>query len=301
MSKSISLLLVVFFINVSAFAQTENYNAPVKWERYKINDKEVSVLLPKIPTATLGIYDCSEEEINEYVVYAENVVYGFNIFAKSKQKASDYCRDAKKFDKKSFADRLKELKSSKLGTKEETKFYQNGLEVIKIANETFTYWLINDDENQRWFELWAANADENNSVVKNFVKSIEIGKNPSGIEIGNGSFRTLGDETTNEMDEPIDAKTAFSDKEIVKIKFILKPKANYTEAARKNRIRGTVKLRVIFLASGGIGNISPLTTLPYGLTEQAIAAAAQIAFIPAKKNGVPISIVIFIEYQFSVY
>ena len=165
----------------------------------------------------------------------------------------------------------------------------------------FEYWFIKDFENGRWFELWAANADETDAAVKNFIESIEIGKNPSGIEIGNGSFRTLGDETGNNKDEPVCTKTAYSDKEIVKIKFIIKPTARYTDVARQANIQGTVRLRVIFLASGGIGEISPLTTLPYGLTEQAIAAAAKIAFIPAKRNSVPFSVTSIVEYHFSIY
>ncbi len=173
--------------------------------------------------------------------------------------------------------------------------------IPKIANETFTYWLINDGDNQRWFELWVANADETIAVVKDFIESVIIEKNPSGIEIGKGSFRILGDETENNKVEIVDGKTAHSDKEIIKIKFIIKSKANYTDKARQENVAGIVQLRVTFLASGGIGSISPIKTLPYGLTEQAINAAAKIAFIPAKKNGVPISITSVVEYHFSIY
>ncbi|MEO8073532.1 MAG: TonB family protein [Acidobacteriota bacterium] len=301
MSKQISILLLIFVTSVCAFAQTEKYDAPVNWERYKVSEKEVSILLPKIPTLISGFDVCSQVESGRYTVYAENVVYGLNITAKLDGKPPSFCENIKRFDEKRFADqRLKELKSQ-LNTTKETKFNLNGLEVVKIANETFSYWLINDDDKGRWFELWAANADETNAVVKNFIESIKIEKNPSGIEIGKGSFRILGDETANNKDEPVDTKTAYSDKEIVKIKYIVKQIAHYTEEARQNRIQGSVQLRVTFLASGGIGEISPLATLPHGLTEQAIAAAAKIAFIPAKKNGVPISIVGIVEYHFNIY
>ncbi len=108
--------------------------------------------------------------------------------------------------------------------------------MLKITNETFTYWFIKDFENGRWFEVWTANADEVNAVVKNFIESIEIGKNPSGIEIGNGSFRMLGDETGKNKDEPVDTKTAYSDKEVVKIKFIIKPKAQLIQTWRGKQI-----------------------------------------------------------------
>jgi len=85
------------------------------------------------------------------------------------------------------------------------------------------------------------------------------------------------------------------------IKIISKPKATYTDPARQNQIQGTVRLRVTFTASGQIGSVSPVSGLPYGLTEQAIAAAKQIRFEPAKKNGVPVPSVRVIEYSFSIY
>ena len=86
-----------------------------------------------------------------------------------------------------------------------------------------------------------------------------------------------------------------------KIKFISKPKASYTDQARTNQIQGTVRLRVTFSASGQIGSISPVSGLPYGLTEQAIAAARQIRFEPAKRNGVAIPTTAVVEYNFNIY
>jgi len=84
-------------------------------------------------------------------------------------------------------------------------------------------------------------------------------------------------------------------------KLISKPKPPYTDAARQNAVTGVVRLRVIFLASGQIGSISPVSGLPYGLTEQAIAAARGIKFEPAKKNGVPVSSSKIMEYSFTIY
>ena len=60
-------------------------------------------------------------------------------------------------------------------------------------------------------------------------------------------------------------------------------------------------MRVTFLPSGQVGSVSPVSGLPYGLTEQAIAAAKQIRFEPAKKNGVPVTSVAIVEYNFNIY
>jgi TonB family protein len=80
-----------------------------------------------------------------------------------------------------------------------------------------------------------------------------------------------------------------------------KPRPGYTDAARTNNVQGTVRLRVTFNANGSIGSISPVSGLPNGLTEQAIAAARQIRFEPKKINGVPVSVTKVVEYSFSIY
>ncbi len=86
-----------------------------------------------------------------------------------------------------------------------------------------------------------------------------------------------------------------------KLRIISKPKPGYTNEARQNNVTGTVRLRVVFTASGTIGSISPVSGLPNGLTEQAIAAAKGIKFEPAMVNGVPKTTQTTIEYSFSIY
>jgi len=85
------------------------------------------------------------------------------------------------------------------------------------------------------------------------------------------------------------------------VSIISKPRPGYTDAARQNQVTGTVRLRVTFSASGQIAGISPISGLPYGLTEQAIAAARGIKFEPAKKNGVPYTVTKQVEYTFTMY
>lgn len=71
------------------------------------------------------------------------------------------------------------------------------------------------------------------------------------------------------------------------LKITYKQKANYTAEARENGVEGTVVLRVTFLASGGIGIITTIKGLPFGLTEQAIEAVRKMRFEPEKVDGRP--------------
>lgn len=84
-------------------------------------------------------------------------------------------------------------------------------------------------------------------------------------------------------------------------KILAQPKAMYTDEARTKGIQGSVTLKITLLASGGIGSITPVKTLGYGLTEKAIAAARLIKFEPKKVNGVPQSVIVTREYTFSIY
>jgi len=86
-----------------------------------------------------------------------------------------------------------------------------------------------------------------------------------------------------------------------KARVISKPDPPYTEEARKNQIMGTVVLKAVFSSSGQVTNIRAVSGLPYGLTEKAIAAAHQIKFIPATKDGHTVSMYAQLEYTFTIY
>lgn len=110
---------------------------------------------------------------------------------------------------------------------------------------------------------------------------------------GNGNGNGTGDGDGDGPPPPVGVTQA--------LKILAKPKPSYTDSARQNQVQGTVILRVTFLASGGIGSISPVKGLPNGLTEQAIAAARSIRFEPAKRNGIGQTVTKQVEYTFSIY
>jgi TonB family protein len=118
----------------------------------------------------------------------------------------------------------------------------------------------------------------------------------SGEGNGNGNGRGDGSGTSSGPPPPPVAVGVTQS-----VKILSKPRASYTDAARQNNVQGSVTLRITFLASGQIGSISPVSGLPYGLTEQAIAAARAIRFEPAKRNGVPQTKQMTIQYGFTIY
>jgi TonB family protein len=99
-----------------------------------------------------------------------------------------------------------------------------------------------------------------------------------------------------------DYSRIFTGKDVTtKARLISKPEPQYTEDARKNQVTGTVVLKVVFASSGQVTNIRTVSGLPYGLTERAIAAARQIKFVPATKDGHQVSMWMQLEYNFNLY
>ena len=99
-----------------------------------------------------------------------------------------------------------------------------------------------------------------------------------------------------------DYNKVFSGKDVSsKARVLSKPEPQYTEEARKNQVTGTVVLRAVFTSGGQVTGIRAVSGLPYGLTERAIAAARLIKFVPATKDGRPVSMYIQLEYNFNLY
>lgn len=99
-----------------------------------------------------------------------------------------------------------------------------------------------------------------------------------------------------------DYSRIFTGKDVTtKARLISKPEPQYTEDARKNQITGTVVLKVVFASNGSVTNIRTVSGLPFGLTERAIAAARQIKFTPATKDGHQVSMWMQLEYNFNLY
>ena len=97
-------------------------------------------------------------------------------------------------------------------------------------------------------------------------------------------------------------KRTFTGSEVdQRARLLSKPEPQYTEEARRNQVSGTVMLRVVFSSAGEVVQIRALNTLPFGLTERAIAAARQIKFVPAMKAGRAVSVHMQLEYNFNLY
>lgn len=297
MGRTLFLIAILFVAFFPATAQTDVYTAPVKWERHRVTFRKISVMFPKMPVAIESSDPCSELAQHTYVAYAREVVYTFVFSYKIHTSQGDFCPVRRHFGRKYFDSRIAELAQMKDASVPE-KLSLNGRPAVIISADSTKHWLIDDIKNDRWFELSISNRPDAKPDETTFVNSLTTDEE-TGVEIGNGAERTLGDAGTTVPVTSVEGKT----NPLVTEPFLLrfKPKANYTDAARQNNVTGTVRLKLALLSHGGVGAITTVSELPYGLTEQAIAVAKRIVFIPKKVNGVNVSVIVTFDYVFNIY
>jgi TonB family protein len=85
------------------------------------------------------------------------------------------------------------------------------------------------------------------------------------------------------------------------VKIISKPRAAYSDRARQAGVSGTIRLLAAFSEKGKVEHVLVLTSLGYGLDEEAVKAARGIRFTPRTVNGKPVTTVKAVEYTFTIY
>jgi len=74
----------------------------------------------------------------------------------------------------------------------------------------------------------------------------------------------------------------------------------YTDEARAARVQGTVELRATIREDGTVESVMVRKGLGYGLDQAAIAAVEQWKFIPAKRDGKPVSALVGLLVNFTL-
>ena len=75
---------------------------------------------------------------------------------------------------------------------------------------------------------------------------------------------------------------------------------SYTDAARRQAIEGDVVLEIVVRSDGSVGNVRVRRSLGGGLEQKAIEAVRQWRFMPAKRQGVPVDVVVDVAVEFKL-
>jgi|SRR5918912_3254543 TonB family protein len=281
----------------------------VRWERYGSRSEEFSALLPAPP---LRFYILRPQKMFEkrkggrlYTAYADGTVYIILSLDNPKHKESlgvfiGEFQEYPLFHPNASFEREVTLGGFK------GQQYRVGGGTTRNVRGIVQFYLAKD--HVYVIEVMSEKIDA--PSVNRFLSSLTLDGKTKGKEIMELSGTDAPPTVTKAPDQSsgsgadkgVEQPKVMTPKEVTYKAFIvLKPEPGYTEEARKKQISGTVTLRAVLSSSGAVTSIRPVSTLPYGLTEKAIAAARNIRFIPAVKDGRYVSQYVTIEYNFNIY
>ena len=153
----------------------------------------------------------------------------------------------------------------------------------------------------------AANRGTKTPAFEKFLSSIRLGENQTdNTKISSLKALLLTDIGVDATDQLIPKPLPKTDTpktpptNPTPLLVLTKPRASYTEAARRKFTAGVIRLRVTFEKDGRISKIAIISGLQEGLNRTAFFAALRIKFIPSEKSGVTETISKPVEYSFSV-
>jgi TonB family protein len=267
----------------------------VDWQRYRVDGGEFSVELPTVPSMTITTiyHGPTDRNRKERVLgaYADGVAYSILSFENPFKTSLD------QFVKES---------TQRFGFGGDS----TGSKDINVGGFAGRQRLLGDSSpvgavqyfvtNTQVLRLVAVGAELSDKRLSRFFSSLRLGKNMEGAEVISGIGVIL--RPSADAIGPESERKTYKGKEVdQKIKLVSKPEPSYTEKARQERVKGTVVLKGCFTGWGEVDDISVVSGLPHGLTEQAILVARQIKFVPAKKDGKFVSMWIQLEYNFNLY
>lgn len=282
MNRRIFTIILLLLVTSSVVAQQET------WKRYTIRRGEFSVMLPVAPamaTRRVMVMRLAQERQQRTLgAYADGLAFTILCVENSNPRESieDYL-EQEIFTHAGW-ERTTQQELTLNGFK--------GKQYIAPNQIPGTMQIFATRNNICRFHAFGAKLDD--ARIKRFFSSVTLGATNNGIEVkdGNGAYKATTPDNAN----------AFSVKEVDRRPFIaFKPEPGYTEEARQNAIAGSVILRAVLTADGAVTNIKIASGLPYGLEENAIAAAKKIRFIPAMKDGKFVSTTMQLEYNFNLY
>jgi protein TonB len=77
-------------------------------------------------------------------------------------------------------------------------------------------------------------------------------------------------------------------------------RADYTEDARQRGLAGDVVLEIVVRHDGTVGDVKILQGLAGGLNDRAVQAVRQWRFAPARRQGVPVDVVVEVAVEFKL-
>ena len=285
------LLLCCALLLVAVDVLAQQAPPPSAWQKYRVEEEEFSIALPTVPAmTTYKVYRSpyqKERTRRELGVYADGVVYTIASDTNDPQQGLESSRERLEPSLGWEPSTEQVVNRDGVSGKQYTSSHPLGGIIQVFATKKHLY------------RIQAFGATAADSGVQHFFSSLSFSKSPDGIKVVDGPgtpFEPVDGSVQHPRDSVLSGK--LTERKVV---LLMRPEPTYTEKARAHGIVGTVVLKCVFSANGSVVNLGVVSDLPDGLTEQAIAAAKQIKFIPAAKGDKFVSMWMQLEYNFNLY
>lgn len=289
---------------LAAATQSTN-DAPeqsTKWERFSPAGEEFAVFLPQQPSLSNFARPKSirnrVQDGRLYSTYRNGTVYVIISIDNTGGGASlQTIRD------EIFTNEEQQILVIDGAERSESKVTRHGVKGIQYRSSNANISSISEfyaaDNHIYFFGVYSE--DINEQAVKQFLSSIAVGSKAMARKQPD-LYQPPTQGAAPSASSGATGTGVFTSRDVTRKAIVVtRAKTQYTEEARQNAVEGTVVLRAILASTGDVTNIEAIRGLPDGLTEKAIAAARNISFIPAKKEGRFVSQYIQIEYNFNLY
>lgn len=157
----------------------------------------------------------------------------------------------------------------------------------------------------RLYVLQAVARSENNQIIGDFFDSVRLVNQKQAVApnlngVASDSVSALPEIVESEP-ERLDDSQLLKDKPDRDVIILYKPRPKFSAEARRAKVSGSVKLRLLFSSSGKISKVEVVSSPARELTDGAVKAAQQIQFLPAEKDGKLVSTFKVVDYSFSTY
>ena len=104
------------------------------------------------------------------------------------------------------------------------------------------------------------------------------------------------------QEKPVPPAVERANNGVISPRLVKDSKPNYTSAAKKAGISGTVHLEAVVLPNGKVGDVRVTRSLDreHGLDEEAVKTVKKWKFKPGTKDGVPVPVIVAVEMSFTL-
>ena len=135
-------------------------------------------------------------------------------------------------------------------------------------------------------------------VMKQLNDGVEKGHGVVTLRRTKGKWRVVSQTYEADVPSPANESPVVVGPDVTHPLVLQRLEPAWTELARKDRIEGIVIVEATIRRSGRVTDVRVLKGLPDGLSESAVDALKQWRFRPAVRNGVPVSVIYNLTFNF---